>query len=158
MTSVLDFKMKDIRGKEKALSDYKGKVLLIVNVASKCGLTPQYEGLQELFAKYKEQGFMILGFPANNFAAQEPGSDSEVAEFCQRNYGVDFDMFSKISVKGTDQNPLYKFLTQESDQPGEIKWNFQKFLVDRTGRVVANIEPTTDPKALEPRIEELLGS
>lgn len=156
MTSVLDFKMKDISGKDKALSEYRGKVLLIVNVASKCGLTPQYEGLQELYTKYKDQGFMVLGFPANNFAAQEPGSNSEVAEFCQKNYGVEFDMFSKISVKGPDQNPLYKFLTQDSGQPGEIKWNFQKFLVDKSGRVVANIDPKTEPLELAPKIEELL--
>lgn len=156
MTSVLDFTMKDIRGRDKRLADYKGKALLLVNVASKCGLTPQYEGLQSLYDKYKDRGFMILGFPANDFMSQEPGGETEIAEFCEANYGVRFDMFAKISVKGPDTHPLYRFLTTESDHPGEIKWNFHKFLVDRTGKVVANIGPRTEPKELEPMIEELL--
>jgi glutathione peroxidase len=156
MASVLDFTMKDIRGREKHLADYKGKVLLLVNVASRCGLTPQYEGLQALFDKYKDRGFMILGFPANNFLWQEPGSDEQIAEFCDTKFGVTFDMFSKIDVKGKSQHPLYKFLTKESEHPGAIKWNFHKFLVDRSGKVVANIDPKTEPKALEKQIEELL--
>lgn len=156
MASLFDFKLKDIQGRDKNLTAYKGKVLLLVNVASKCGLTPQYKGLQELFEKYKDRGLMILGFPANNFGAQEPGSETEISEFCDTNYGVKFDMFSKISVKGADQHPLYAFLTTDSGQPGEIKWNFHKFLADRTGKVVANIDPQTEPKELEKMIEELL--
>lgn len=157
MTSVLDFTLKDIRGRDRALSEYKGKVLLIVNVASKCGLTPQYKGLQELYDRYKERGFMILGFPANDFLWQEPGSDEKIAQFCETKFGVSFDMFSKISVKGRNIHPLYKFLTTESGHPGKIKWNFHKFLVDREGNVVANIQPRTEPEEIAPLIEKLLG-
>jgi glutathione peroxidase len=156
MTSVYDFKLKEIRGKEKSLADYKGKVLLIVNVASKCGLTPQYKGLQELYDKYHERGLEILGVPSNDFMGQEPGTEQEIVEFCDMNYGVKFDMFSKVKVKGDDKVPLYKFLTEESEQPGEIQWNFQKFLVDRTGKVVANIHPKTEPKDIEKQIAALL--
>ena len=156
MASVYDFKVKDIRGREKSLADYKGKVVLIVNVASKCGLTPQYKGLQELHDKYKERGLEILGFPANDFLWQEPGTEQEIIEFCDMNYGVKFDMFSKIHVKGKEQAPLYKYLTKDSPYPGDIKWNFHKFLVDRSGNVVANIDPKTEPKALEAEIEKLL--
>src|SRR3954469_10157384 len=112
--SIYDVKVKDIDGKETTLADYRGKVLLLVNVASKCGLTPQYKGLQEIFDKYKDRGFMILGFPSNDFLAQEPGNENQISEFCEVNYGVRFDMFSKIKVKGDALAPLYKFLTQDS--------------------------------------------
>jgi glutathione peroxidase len=128
-----DFTMKTIDGKEKPLADYRGKVLLVVNVASKCGHTPQYKGLEALYEKYGKKGFMILGFPANNFLWQEPGTDSEIQQFCTLKYNVTFDMFSKISVKGDDQHPLYQYLTKESPFPGKVKWNFQKYLIDREG-------------------------
>jgi glutathione peroxidase len=144
--SIYDFKMKMLNGSEKSLSDYKGKVILIVNVASKCGLTPQYKDLEATYKKYKDQGFVILGFPANNFLWQEPGEDSEIASFCQMNYGVTFDMFSKISVKGSDIHPLYQFLTQKKYnnlEDATIKWNFQKFLIDREGKMVKAINPKT---------------
>ena len=147
-TSVLDFKMKDIDGKDVKLKQYKGKVLLVVNVASKCGYTPQYEALQADYAKYKDQGFFVLGFPANNFGAQEPGTETEIKEFCSSKYHVTFPMFAKISVKGTDQDALYSFLTAKETNPdfaGDIKWNFTKFLVDRSGKVVARFEPKVKP-------------
>lgn len=156
MTSVFDFKMKDIKGKEKSLADYRGKVLLIVNVASKCGLTPQYKGLQELYDKYHSKGLEILGFPSNDFMGQEPGTEAEIVEFCDMNYGVKFPMFGKIAVKGEAIAPLYKFLTEDSGQPGEIKWNFHKFLVDKNGVVVANIHPKTEPADLDEQIKKLL--
>lgn len=144
--SIYDFKMKMLNGSEKSLSDYKGKVVLIVNVASKCGLTPQYKDLEATYKKYKDQGLVILGFPANNFLWQEPGEDSEIASFCQANYGVTFDMFSKISVKGSDMHPLYQFLTQKKYnklEDASIKWNFQKFLIDKEGNIVKAISPKT---------------
>jgi glutathione peroxidase len=147
-TSVLDFTMKNIDGKEIPLSSYKGKVLLFVNVASKCGNTPQYKGLEELYNRYKEKGLMILGFPANNFKAQEPGTDAEIKTFCETNYGVTFDMFSKISVKGDDQHPLYKFLTSADTDPeysGDVRWNFQKYLVNREGKIVGKFDPKLTP-------------
>jgi len=142
---LYSFVMKTIDDEEKSLSDYKGKVLLIVNVASKCGNTPQYEGLEKLYQKYKDRGFMILGFPANNFLHQEPGTDAEIKKFCTLNYNVTFDLFSKISVKGNDQHPLYRFLTEESSVSGDVKWNFQKYLIDRHGNVVEKFSPKTDP-------------
>jgi glutathione peroxidase len=151
-TSVLEFTMKNIDGKEIPLSAYKGKVLLIVNVASKCGNTPQYSGLEELYKKYADQGFAILGFPANNFLWQEPGTDGEIKEFCTTKYGVTFDMFSKISVKGSDQHPLYKFLTSKESNPefaGDVKWNFQKYLVDRNGKVIGKFAPSLAPESGE---------
>jgi len=151
-----DFEMKTITGHTKKLSDYKGKVVLLVNVASQCGLTPQYKGLEELYRRYKDQGLVVLGFPANNFGAQEPGTDAEIAAFCDTRYDVSFDLFSKISVKGSDIHPLYQFLTRDSGHPGEIKWNFHKFLIDREGKVVANIDPRTEPQDLAPMIAELL--
>lgn len=146
--SVLDFTMKDIKGEEVDLADYEGQVLLIVNVASKCGLTPQYNQLVELDEKYREQGLRVLGFPANNFMGQEPGTNEEILTFCKENYDVAFDMFSKISVKGDDTHPLYVFLTEEETNPdfaGEIAWNFTKFLVNREGEVIARFEPRTKP-------------
>lgn len=142
--TVYDFTMKDIDGKDVKLDKYKGKVLLIVNVASKCGLTPQYSELQEFYKKYKEQGVEVLGFPANNFMGQEPGSELEIKAFCTNKYDVTFPMFSKISVKGKDMHPLYHYLTEKEmngavDAP--VKWNFQKFLIDKNGKVVAAFEP-----------------
>ncbi len=146
--SVHDFTMKDIDGKDVSLKEYKGKVTLIVNVASKCGLTPQYKGLQEVYAKYKDKGFVILGFPANNFGKQEPGTESEIKKFCTLNFGVQFPMFAKISVLGDDIHPLYGFLTAEATNPkyaGDIRWNFDKFLVDGKGNVIQRFHPKTKP-------------
>lgn len=145
---ALSHSMKNIDGVSVDLSKYQGKVLLLVNVASKCGFTPQYADLMELYKKYSDQGFMILGFPANNFRQQEPGTDAEIKEFCTLTYGVKFDMFSKISVKGNDISPLYADLTsteKNGEFGGEIKWNFTKFLVDRKGHVVARFEPAVKP-------------
>jgi glutathione peroxidase len=157
--TLYSFTMKTIDGNDKKLSDYKGKVLMIVNVASKCGHTPQYKGLEAIYEKYKDRGFMILGFPANNFLWQEPGTNADIKNFCSMNYGVTFDMFSKISVKGDDQHPLYHYLTEESPIPGAIKWNFQKYLVDRKGNVVDKFSPATEPteKEVIDKIENLLS-
>lgn len=149
---VLDHSVKDIDGKDIDLEKYKGKVVMIVNVASKCGLTPQYEQLVALHEKYRDEGLEILGFPANNFLRQEPGTNEEIKAFCSLKFGVDFDLFSKISVKGDDIAPLYAQLTSEEDNGefgGEIKWNFTKFLVNRDGEVVARFEPRTTPDAAE---------
>lgn len=158
--SVLDFTVKDIDGQEVNLDKYQGNVLLIVNVASKCGLTPQYEQLEALHEKYADRGLRILGFPANNFGQQEPGTDAEIKAFCTTKYQVGFDMFSKVSVKGDDIAPLYKFLTAENEPfAGDIQWNFTKFLVDRDGKVIARFEPKTTPDAEEviQAIESALG-
>jgi len=145
---VLDFTMDGIDGEKVKLEKYKGKVLLVVNVASKCGLTPQYKGLQTIYKKFKDKGFVVLGFPANNFLKQEPGSNAEIKKFCTINYGVEFPMFSKISVKGEDIHPLYRYLTGKDTNPqfaGEIRWNFDKFLVDKNGNVVHRFHPKTTP-------------
>ncbi|MGH9753064.1 MAG: DUF1573 domain-containing protein [Blastocatellia bacterium] len=147
--SVLDFALKDIDGKETKLSDYRGKVLLLVNVASKCGYTSQYEGLQAVYAKYRDQGLVVMGFPANNFLGQEPGTNEEIKEFCTLKYKVAFPMFAKISVKGADIHPLYQFLTSKETNPefgGDISWNFNKFLVDRNGKVIARFETKEKPE------------
>lgn len=144
--TIYQFKMDDIDGNPVSLKDYKGKVVLIVNVASKCGFTPQYEELQAFYEKNKDKGFVILAFPANNFLGQEPGSDKEIKEFCSKNYGVTFPVFSKISVKGKDMAPLYKFLTEEKENgvmESSVKWNFQKYLIDRQGRLVTFFSPKT---------------
>ena len=156
--SVYDYAAKTIDGKDKKLAEYKGHPLLVVNVASKCGLTPQYEGLEELNKEYGSQGLRVLGFPANEFGAQEPGSNDEIKTFCTSNYGVDFDMFSKIVVKGDGIHPLFDFLTKSSPFPGDIKWNFNKFLVDKHGNVVGRFEPQVEPTSPEVRaaIEKLL--
>ena len=140
--SIYDFTLPSIDGKATPLSDYKGKVVLLVNVASRCGYTPQYSALESLYEKYKDQGFVILGFPANNFGAQEPGTNQEIKTFFTRKYGVTVPMFVKVSVKGNDTTPLYQFLTQQANPAcaGEIKWNFTKFLVDRSGKVVERFE------------------
>ncbi len=144
-TGVYGFTMKTIDGKDKSLADYKGDVLLIVNVASLCGNTPQYKDLESLYESYKDKGFKILAFPANNFGAQEPGTNEEIKTFCDNTYHVSFDLFSKISVKGDDQHPLYRYLTTGTDFKGDIGWNFAKFLVDRNGRVVARYAPKKIP-------------
>ena len=138
-----------IDGKDVPLSSYRGKVLLLVNVASRCGYTPQYSGLESLYEKYKGQGFMVLGFPANNFLWQEPGSDEEIKTFCTTKYHVTFDMFSKISVKGKDQHPLYALLTSDPVYGGGVKWNFQKYLVDKQGKVIGRFLPDVEPDAKE---------
>jgi glutathione peroxidase len=143
-----NFKMKDIDGKDVKLKKYKGKVLLVVNTASKCGYTPQYEGLQAIYDKYRARGFYVLGFPANNFGGQEPGTESEIKEFCTTKYKVTFPMFAKISVKGDDQDGLYKFLTNKETNPefgGDITWNFNKFLIDRKGNIVARFTSKDKP-------------
>jgi glutathione peroxidase len=140
--SIYDFKMKNIDGKEIPLSDYKGKVVLIVNVASLCGNTPQYKDIEAMYEKYKGQGFVVLGFPANNFMSQEPGSDAKIKEFCTKEYSVTFPMFSKISVKGSDMHPLYKYLTEKAENgviDAPVKWNFQKFLIGKDGTVITSI-------------------
>jgi glutathione peroxidase len=147
-TSVLDFHVKDIEGKDVDLASYKGKVLLIVNTASQCGLTPQYKDLEAIYEKYKDQGFAILAFPANEFGKQEPGSNEEIKEFCSTKYKVSFPLFSKIVVKGKGIDPLFDFLTSDTTNPkfaGEIKWNFNKFLVNRNGEVIARFEPREKP-------------
>lgn len=145
-------------GKEKKLKDYKGKVLLIVNTASKCGFTPQYKGLEELYSRYRKQGFEVLGFPCDQFGHQEPGSDDEIKSFCELNFGVDFPLFSKIEVNGQNTHPVFKFLKSEKGGllGDSIKWNFTKFLVDKQGNVVERFAPTTTPSVIEPEIEKLL--
>ena len=157
--SIYNFNVSDIDSKEISMSKYKGKVLLIVNVASECGFTPQYEGLEKLYQTYKEQGFMVLGFPSNQFAKQEPDSNEKIKFFCQGTYDVHFDMFSKIDVNGDNASPLYKFLKKE--QGGflwmdAIKWNFTKFLVDSKGNIVDRYAPSTKPESIEEDIKKLL--
>lgn len=160
--SVHQFTVQNIDGESVSLSAYKGKVLLIVNTASKCGLTPQYKELESLYKEKKNEGLVILGFPANNFAHQEPGSNEEIAQFCEKNYGVSFPMFSKISVKGNDMHPLYQFLTEKSKngvEDSDVKWNFQKYLLDQNGVLQAVISPRSsvyDNEVLE-KINALLA-
>ncbi len=159
--SIYEFIMNDIDGNPVNLEIFRHKVILIVNVASKCGFTPQYKGLQELYEEFKDDGFLILGFPANNFLSQEPGTNSEIKQFCSLNYNVSFPMFSKISVKGNDISPLYEFLTDKEANPrfsGKIKWNFTKFLIDRNGDIVDRFAPMTKPdsKKVEKRVGQLL--
>lgn len=150
--AVLNFKMKSLDGKEVDLSKYQGKVVLMVNVASRCGYTPQYKGLQALHKKYAGQGLAILGFPANEFGTQEPGTDVDIHEFCSKNYGVEFDMFSKVVVKGEGICPLYKYLTSEVTDPkfaGDVKWNFEKFLIGRGGQIVNRFLSKVIPESEE---------
>ena len=150
--SFYDFKVKDIEGKDFDLASLKGKKVLVVNTASKCGLTPQYEQLQELYEKYGDKNFTIIGFPANNFMKQEPGTNEEIAEFCSKNYGVTFQMMEKISVKGDDMHPLYQWLTQKSKNgvlDSEVGWNFQKYLIDEKGNLVKMIAPKVKPNDAE---------
>jgi glutathione peroxidase len=178
---IYGFKMETLSGEELSLDNYKGKLVLIVNTASKCGLTPQYEGLEAMYEKYKDQGLVILGFPSNQFNEQEPGSSEEIADFCQRNYGVSFPMFAKIEVRGENAHPLYKMLSEEKPFLGfddselgqkfkgfiskkfpeiyegnGIKWNFTKFIVGRDGKVLERIEPNIPPEDFEDEIKNLL--
>lgn len=168
MTKIYDFNVTKIDGAQTNLADYKGKVMLVVNVASKCGLTPQYEGLEKIYKNYKDKGFEVLGFPANEFLAQEPGSNDEIQQFCTMNYGVDFPMFSKIVVKGEGQHPLYQYLTTTKPEatmkpngtllerlgskglltgkPNDIKWNFEKFLINKKGEIIERFSPELDPQ------------
>ena len=156
--SVYRFSARTITGEEKSLSDYEGRVLLIVNTASRCGFTPQYRELQELYETYRDRGLEILAFPCNQFANQEPGSEEEIQKFCETQYNVTFPLFSKVKVKGPDAHPLFKYLTEKS--PGvlgkEIKWNFTKFLVNRRGEVVKRYAPQTSPRRIAKDIEDLL--
>jgi glutathione peroxidase len=150
ISPIYNFTVTDIDGNEVMLSEYQGKVMLIVNVASQCGYTPQYEGLQKIYEEYRDMGLVILGFPANNFGNQEPGSNEEIKEFCSLNFGVTFPMFAKISVKGADIHPLYQYLTAEESNPkfaGEISWNFNKFLVDPSGKIIARFESKDKPES-----------
>jgi len=158
MPNVHDFSAKTIDGRDVKLAEYKGHPLLVVNVASKCGLTPQYEGLEKLNKELGPRGLRVLGFPANEFGAQEPGTNDEIKTFCTSNYGVDFDMFGKVVVKGEGIHPLFEFLTKQSKFAGDIKWNFDKFLVDKNGEVVARFEPQVEPTSPEVRqaIEKIL--
>ncbi len=158
---VLAFTMTDIDGNEKDLGDYRGSVVLMVNVASKCGLTPQYDALEALYRAHKDEGLVVLGFPANNFMGQEPGTDLQIKQFCTGEYDVTFPMFSKISVKGEDKHPLYQKLTGQPEPiGGAVSWNFQKYLVDRDGNVVAMFGPRTKPddEKLTARVRELLAT
>jgi glutathione peroxidase len=157
--SVYDFRVATIDGEQKSLADYRGRTLLIVNTASRCGFTPQYTSLEALYQRYKDRGFEILAFPANNFMGQEPGTNAEIKEFCSLKYRTTFPLFEKISVKGKDIAPLYTYLTRESGHPGSISWNFAKFLVGPDGRVVARFDPATDPldERITQRVESLLA-
>ncbi|WP_309122338.1 glutathione peroxidase [Paenibacillus sp.] len=158
--SVYDFSARTIRGEERSMSDYRGKVLLIVNTASECGFTPQYKGFQELYEKYRDDGLEILGFPCNQFGGQEPGDEAAIAGFCETNFGVTFPLFAKVDVNGDDAHPLFTYLTKQA--PGilgtkSIKWNFTKFLVDRQGNVITRYASTDKPEDLERDIQKYLG-
>lgn len=160
-TNLYDIPLKTIAGEPARLADYKGKVLLIVNVASKCGFTKQYAGLEQLYQEKKEEGLVVLGFPSNDFGNQEPGSNEEIVEFCTLNFGVTFPMFDKLHVKGANQHPLYAALTgPDSSHPGSVKWNFGKFLIDRNGNLVARFGSMTSPdsKKLRSAIEDALAA
>ena len=149
---VLSYTMNSLAGKPVPLANYKGKVVLMVNVASECGLTPQYAGLESLHERFSDRGLAVLGFPANEFGAQEPGTNSQIAEFCKKNYGVHFDMFSKVVVKGDGQCDLYRYLTSKETNPkfaGDVKWNFEKFLIGRNGEVIARFAPDVEPTSDE---------
>ncbi len=144
--SLHDIKAKTIQGEERSLNDYQGNLVMVVNVASKCGLTPQYKDLEELYRKYKDRGFRILGFPCNQFMGQEPGSEEEIQQFCSTKYDVTFDMFSKVDVNGSGRHPVYQFLAgDQATFPGDISWNFEKFLVDSEGKVIQRFSPRTSP-------------
>lgn len=159
MKNIYDFEALDIRQKNVPLKEYKGKAMLIVNTASKCGYTPQYKGLEELYTKFKDKGFIILGFPCNQFGSQEPGDDKEISSFCELNYGVTFPMFAKIDVNGANAHPIYKHLKKEA--PGlmgseAIKWNFTKFLIDKNGSVIKRYGSVTKPQDIDSDIAKLL--
>ncbi len=154
-----DLEAKSLQGKPVKMEDYKGKVVMVVNTASKCGLTPQYEGLEQLYSKYKDDGLVILGFPCNQFAGQEPGGANDIEEFCQVNYGVSFPMMDKVDVNGSNAHPVFKYLKGELGGflTSSIKWNFTKFVIDKNGKPVERFAPTTKPEAIEPTIKKLLG-
>jgi glutathione peroxidase len=159
MTDVYDIPLQTIDGSKSTLVDYRNKVVLIVNTASRCGFTPQYAGLEVLYRKYKDQGLVVLGFPCNQFGAQEPGDEAQIADFCEKNYGVSFPMFSKVDVNGAEAHPLFIYLKREA--PGllgseMIKWNFTKFLLDKQGKVVSRFAPTTTPDEIEQAIIPLI--
>jgi|TARA_B100002051_G_scaffold74744_1_gene71300 glutathione peroxidase len=159
MNNIYDIHIKDSSNKEVSMSKFEGKTLLIVNVASKCGLTPQYEGLQSLYEEYKDRNFVVLGFPCNQFGGQEPGTNSEINNFCEINYSVTFPIFSKIKVNGPDSHPLFKLL--KNDKPGifrteSIKWNFTKFLVNSSGKIIDRFSPRVEPKYIRSEIERIL--
>ena len=152
MASLYDFKMKTIDGEERSLGDFRDNVVLVVNVASQCGLTPQYSGLQKLYEQYRGRGLEVLGFPCNQFGAQEPGTEGQIKTFCETRFGVTFPLFAKLDVNGAGRHPLYGFLTSQATQPdgpGDIQWNFAKFVVDKSGKVVARFSPTVTPSAPE---------
>ena len=157
--SIHDFKVQSADGAERALADFRGKTVLVVNTASKCGLTPQYEGLQKLHERFAPRGFEVLAFPANDFMWQEPGSNAEIQEFCSEKYGVTFPVFAKIHVKGKEIAPLYRWLTEESGHDGDIEWNFAKFLIGPDGKVIERFHPKVDPLAPEviERVEAALA-
>ena len=159
MNTLYDIRLEKIDGSQAQMRDYKDKVLLIVNTASRCGFTPQYAGLEALYRKYQDQGLVVLGFPCNQFGAQEPGNEAQISDFCEKNYGVSFPLFAKTDVNGPHAHPLFNHLKREA--PGllgseMIKWNFTKFLVDREGKVVSRYAPTTNPSQLESAITELI--
>ena len=158
MTTIYDFQAELLEGEQKDLADYQGKVLLVVNTASQCGLTPQFEGLEKLYQDYQQQGLVILGFPCNQFANQDPSSNEEIGSFCQRNYGVSFPMFAKVDVNGPTAHPLYQYLTSEAKGllGSRIKWNFTKFLIGKDGKVLNRFAPTTKPEDLQAEIEKAL--
>lgn len=155
-----DYSAEKMDGKEHSMEEYKGKVVIVVNTASKCGFTPQFKDLEELYLKYKDEGLEIVGFPCNQFASQDPGSNEEIQSFCQLNYGVSFDMYGKIDVNGNNAHPIYKYLKNEAKGAlgNTIKWNFTKFLIDRDGKVVERYAPTVNPAKMEEKIKELLGN
>lgn len=160
MTTIYDFQAELLEGEQKNLADYQGKVLLVVNTASQCGLTPQFEGLEKLYQDYQQQGLVILGFPCNQFANQDPSSNEEISSFCQRNYGVSFPMFAKVDVNGSNAHPIYKYLTSEAKGilgSESIKWNFTKFLINQNGEVIKRYSPTTKPEKIGKDIQKLLA-
>jgi len=157
-SNIKDISVKDIDGKEIKLSGYKGKVLLIINVASECGYTPQYEGLQKIYEQYKDKGFEILAFPCNDFGAQEPGTNEEIKNFCSAKYNVTFKLFDKIKIIGEDKSPLYEILINNTDDRGDVKWNFEKFLIDKSGNIISRFRSKVKPESeeLTKAVEELL--
>ena len=157
--TIYDLSFTDNHGQQVDLAQFAGRPVLIVNTASKCGFTPQYEGLQKMYEEFKDQGLVIIGFPCDQFAHQEPGDDAQIEEFCQINYGVDFPLSSKVDVNGTDEHPDFRFLKKQSKSPlgSRIKWNFTKFLVSPDGKTVKRYAPTTTPKAIAPDVEKLLN-
>lgn len=159
MSNIYQFDAELLNGQNKSLADYQGKVLLIVNTASKCGFTPQFSGLEKLYNKYREQGLEVLGFPCNQFGGQDPGSNEQIGEFCSKNYGVSFTMFAKVNVKGPEAHVIFRYLTNQSKGilGSGIKWNFTKFLLNRQGEVIQRYAPTTKPESLEQDIEQALA-